>query len=55
MHPWRGVGLGNDASLVAESLSVSLGGRSIVSHVDLVVNRNEVVGLIGSNGAGKST
>ena len=42
-------------ALLTESLSVSLGGRSIVSEVDLVVNRDEVVGLIGSNGAGKST
>jgi len=36
-------------------VTVSIGGRRIVSDVDLEIGREEIVGLIGSNGAGKST
>ena len=36
-------------------LTVTFGGRRVVDGVDLHVDRNEVVGLIGANGAGKTT
>ena len=47
-----------DSSPVAlhtDGLSVTLGGRLIVNDVTITVNAGEVVGLIGTNGAGKST
>ena len=42
-------------ALSVRSLSVVIGGRTIVHEVDLEVGPGEVVGLIGANGAGKST
>src|SRR5205807_5069123 len=36
-------------------LTVRFGGPPVVDHVDLRVQAGEIVGLIGSNGAGKST
>jgi ABC-type branched-subunit amino acid transport system ATPase component len=36
-------------------LTVRFGGPAVVDHVDLHVDAGEIVGLIGSNGAGKST
>jgi ABC-type branched-subunit amino acid transport system ATPase component len=36
-------------------LTVRFGGPAVVDHVDLHVRAGEIVGLIGSNGAGKST
>jgi ABC transport system ATP-binding/permease protein len=41
--------------LVAHGLSVSRGGRRLVSDLDLVVTPGTRVGLIGPNGSGKST
>jgi ABC-type branched-subunit amino acid transport system ATPase component/ABC-type branched-subunit amino acid transport system permease subunit len=41
--------------LVVRNLSVTLGGRRIVDEVDLHIDRDEIVGLIGANGAGKTT
>jgi ABC-type branched-subunit amino acid transport system ATPase component/ABC-type branched-subunit amino acid transport system permease subunit len=38
-----------------QELTVTFGGRVAVDGVDLELQRGEVVGLIGSNGAGKST
>jgi iron complex transport system ATP-binding protein len=42
-------------SLQLESVSVDLGGRRIVSGVDLMVGDGQLVGLLGPNGSGKST
>jgi zinc transport system ATP-binding protein len=36
-------------------VSVRLGGREVVTHVDLKVRRGEILTLIGPNGAGKTT
>jgi ABC-2 type transport system ATP-binding protein len=41
--------------LVARGLGKSFGGRRVVESFDLVLSRNEVVGLLGPNGSGKST
>ena len=41
--------------LDAQGISVDFGGRKAVSDVDIVVKPGQVVGLIGANGAGKST
>ncbi len=40
--------------LVATGITVTFGGRVAVDHVDLRVGPRELVGLIGTNGAGKS-
>jgi branched-chain amino acid transport system permease protein len=41
--------------LVARSVSVRYGGVQALSDINLEVRRSEIVGLIGANGAGKST
>jgi ABC-type branched-subunit amino acid transport system ATPase component len=43
------------APLRTDGLTVNLGGRTIVDGVDIVVRPGEIVGLIGTNGAGKTT
>ena len=45
----------NDLPLRTDGLSVNLGGRTIVDQVAITVNPGEIVGLIGTNGAGKTT
>ena len=42
-------------SLVVRGLSVDIGGRRIVSEVDISVPSGRFVGLLGPNGSGKST
>mgnify|MGYP006275519541 CR=1 FL=1 len=42
-------------SLCLEQVSISLGGRALVSEVSLELHPGEVVGLLGPNGAGKTT
>ncbi len=44
-----------DAALRTEGLTVRFGARTVVNDVSLAVAPGEVVGLIGTNGAGKST
>jgi iron complex transport system ATP-binding protein len=42
-------------SIRIEGVSVDVGGRRIVSGVDLVVPDRQIIGLLGPNGSGKST
>ncbi len=41
--------------LTTKDLSVSLGGRKILEHVDLDVHKGDKIGIFGSNGEGKTT
>lgn len=41
--------------LIAKDLRIDLGGRTILSHVDLDIQKGEKVGIFGANGEGKST
>ena len=43
------------ATLQAQHLTKSYGGRTVVKDVNLKVDSGEVVGLLGPNGAGKTT
>ena len=43
------------ALLTVENLNVSYGAIKAVQDVNFVVNNNEIVSLIGANGAGKTT
>ena len=43
------------ALLAAQGISKTLGGRLVVNKVDLQCQRGQVLGLLGANGAGKST
>jgi iron complex transport system ATP-binding protein len=42
-------------TLVAESVSVRLGGRTVLRDINAVAGAGELLGLVGANGAGKST
>ena len=41
--------------LTAKSISKSFGDRVILRKIDIHLNKGEMLGLLGSNGAGKST
>ena len=41
--------------LAAKSISKSFDGRMILRKIDMHLNQSEMLGLLGSNGAGKST
>ena len=41
--------------LAAKSISKSFGGRIVLRKIDIRLNQGEMLGLLGSNGAGKST
>ena len=46
----------NDKAIIAiEGLTKRYSGRAVVDHVDLTVNRGEIVGFLGPNGSGKTT
>ena len=45
----------SDPVIAVRGLTKSYGGRRVVDHLDLQVHAGEVVGLIGANGAGKTT
>ncbi len=47
--------MSSPALIELRDVSVRLGGREVVTHVDLRVNRSEILTLIGPNGAGKTT
>jgi branched-chain amino acid transport system ATP-binding protein len=53
--PTRARGEGRDVILELKDLSVSYGNIAAVKNLTLTVNKGEIVTLIGSNGAGKST
>ena len=41
--------------LAAKSISKSFSGRMVLRKIDIHLNKGEMLGLLGSNGAGKST
>jgi len=45
----------DDCLIEARQLCVSFRGRNVLDHIDMQVQRGEIVTLIGLNGAGKST
>jgi zinc/manganese transport system ATP-binding protein len=51
----EGSGLPADVAIELREAAVGLGGRTIWSDVDLLVERGEFVAILGPNGAGKST
>lgn len=42
-------------AIFVEGLTKAYGGKTVVDHLDLAVPRGTVFGLLGANGAGKST
>ena len=48
-------GRGMTALIRAEGLSVRLGGREVLHHVDLEIASGEIVTVVGPNGSGKTT
>ncbi|MCX6260609.1 MAG: ABC transporter ATP-binding protein [Bacteroidia bacterium] len=44
-----------DTILVAKGISKHFGGVQAIKELDLVIEKNKITGLIGSNGAGKTT
>ena len=42
-------------AIFAEGLTKSYNGKTVVNHLNLSVKRGTVFGLLGANGAGKST
>src|SRR5699024_1662609 len=40
--------------LKVENVTKNFGGLTAISHINLEINRNELIGLIGPNGAGKT-
>jgi zinc transport system ATP-binding protein len=55
-HAFPGAPAANAEALIsARGLAMTLGGREVLSNVDLDVCRGEIVTLIGPNGAGKTT
>jgi ABC-2 type transport system ATP-binding protein len=47
--------VGSDIKLQAEQLRVKRGGKEVLAGISFAVARSEVYGLLGGNGAGKST
>ena len=45
----------NEAVIEARDISKQYNGLAALDHVDLTVRRGDIYGLIGDNGAGKST
>ncbi len=41
--------------LFVENLEISVGGKKLVSSIDMTVRRGEKIGIVGKNGTGKST
>lgn len=39
----------------AQNISVKMGGRQILDHIDLAIEAKEIVTIVGPNGSGKST
>src|SRR5262249_47848333 len=46
---------GGDQVVVAKDLSIAVGGRNLVKRFTGTLQRNDVLGMIGANGTGKST
>ena len=46
---------GGNQVLLAEGVRLAVGGRTLVEGFSAVLNRGDVVGLVGANGSGKST
>jgi branched-chain amino acid transport system ATP-binding protein len=44
-----------DPALCFESIRAGYGGRAVFEHLDLTIERGEIVALLGHNGAGKTT